>query len=98
MTNPSGPPTVIYPVLGSSVDLWFVRISGHGLGNCFYTYFHAVALADKHGAALIAPPWFCLKIGPLLRGSASKRLYWRMFTPFAGDIRGIRKLLTLLLS
>jgi hypothetical protein len=98
MTNPSRESTVIYPVLGSSLDLWFVRISGHGLGNCFYTYFHAVALAEKHGATLVAPPWFCLKIGPLLRGSASKRLYWRMFKPFAADIRGIRKFRTLLLS
>lgn len=98
MAKTNNPATTIYPVLGSSLDLWFLRVSGHGLGNCFYTYFHAVALAEKHGAKVIAPPWFCLKIGPLLRRSASKRLYWRMFKPLAEDIRGIRKFVTLLRS
>jgi Glycosyl transferase family 11 len=88
--------TVVYPVLGSNIDLWFMRVAGHGLGNCFYTYFHAVALAEKHGAAVVAPPWFSLKIGPLLRGQHSKRLYWRMFRPFAGEIHGVKKLLTLM--
>lgn len=90
--------TVIYPVLGSNLDLWFMRVSGHGLGNCFYTYFHAVALAEKYGAAVVAPPWFSLKIGPLLRGARSKRFYWRMFRPFSGEIHGVKKLLTLLWS
>jgi len=90
--------TVIYPVLGSSADLWFMRVAGHGLGNCFYTYFHAVALAEGCGAVVVAPPWFSLKIGPLLRGERSKRFYWRMFRPFDGEIHGARKLLTLLRS
>jgi len=75
-----------------------MRVAGHGLGNCLYTYFHAVALAEKHGAAVVAPPWFSLKIGPLLRGERSKRFYWRMFRPFVGEIHGVRKLLTLLRS
>jgi hypothetical protein len=73
-----------------------MRLSGCGLGNCFYTYFHAVTLAEKHGAKVIAPPWFSLKIGPLLRGERSKRFYWRMFRPYSGDIHGTKKLLTLL--
>jgi hypothetical protein len=88
--------TVVYPVLGSSADLWFMRVAGHGLGNCFYTYFHAVTLAQKYGAAVVAPPWFSLKIGPLLRGERSKRFYWRMFRPFHGEIYGAKKLVTLL--
>ena len=89
--------TVIYPALGTDVaDLWFLRISGCGLGNSFYTYFHAVALAEKYGAAVIAPPWFSVKVGPLLRRERSKRLYWRMFRPFPGEIHGVKKLLTLL--
>jgi hypothetical protein len=91
--------TLIYPVLGTDVvDLWFMRVSGYGLGNCFYSYFHAVVLAEKYRAAIIAPPWFSLKMGPLLRGERSKRLYWRMFRPFAGEIHGIKKLRTLLRS
>ncbi len=91
-------PTLVYPVLGGNWDLAFVRVSGHGLGNCFYTYFHAVALAEKSEARLVAPPWLCLKIGPLLRGSASKRLYWRMFKPFDGDLHGLAKVFALLRS
>jgi len=90
-------PTVVYPVLGTDVlDLWFLRLSGHGLGNCFYTYFHAVALAEKYDAVVVAPAWFSLKIGPLLRRERSKRLYWRMFKPFSGELHGPRKLLTML--
>jgi len=88
--------TIIYPVLGSSWDLWFLRVAGHGLGNCFYTYFHALVLAEQSGAKLIAPPWFSLKIGPLLRGSASKRLYFRMFRALKHDIDGGAKILALL--
>ena len=90
--------TIVYPVLGSNADLWFMRVAGHGLGNCFYTYFHAVALAERYGATVVAPAWFTLKLGPLLRGEGSKRLYWRMFKPFAGEIHGSRKLFTLLRS
>ncbi len=89
--------TVVYPVLGTDVcDLWFMRVSGWGLGNCFFTYFHAVTLADAHGAALITPPWFSLKIGPLVRRERSKRSYWGVFRPFAGEIVGLEKLLLLL--
>jgi hypothetical protein len=84
--------------LGGNADLWFMRIAGHGLGNCFFTYFHAVNLAEKYGATVVAPPWFSLKLGPLLRGESSKRLYFRMFRPFAGEIHGVRKLITLLRS
>jgi hypothetical protein len=90
--------TIIYPVLGSTVDLWFMRVGGHGLGNSFYAYFHAVALAEKYGATVVTPPWFSLKIGTLLRGERSKRFYWRMFRPFAGELHGMEKLLALLLS
>lgn len=89
-------PTVIYPLLGAEFDLGFVRVAGHGLGNCFFTYFHAVVLADKWRALMVAPPWFSLKLRPLLRGSVSKRLYWRMFKPCTRDIHGVGKLALLL--
>lgn len=90
--------TPVYPTFRTprDVDLWFTRISGCGLGNCFYTYFHAVVLAERFEGTVIAPPWLALKLGPLLRGESSKRIYWGMFKPYPGDINGLRKLSTLL--
>jgi Glycosyl transferase family 11 len=87
---------VIYPVLGARFDLWFLRLSGHGLGNSFYSYFHAVALAEQFDADIISPPWVSLKSGPLLRGDATKRSYLGMFGPYRGEIHGFRKLWMLL--
>jgi len=87
--------TIVYPCLGGKRDLWFARLSGHGLGNAFYSYFHAVVLAEQCGATVVSPPWFSLKIGPLLRGENSKRFYWRMFRPYTGELHGLRKLLAL---
>jgi hypothetical protein len=88
--------TLVYPALGSFYDLWFVRISGSGIGNAFYNYFHAVALADQCDATVIVPPWFSVKIGPMLRGQSGKRFYLGMFKPYPGEIRGMRKLWVLL--
>jgi hypothetical protein len=88
--------TVVYPALGSYIDLWFARLFGHGLGNCFYSYFHAVVLAEPLNATIVSPAWLSLKIGPLLRGASSKRFYWRMFRPFPGEVYGLQKLFTLL--
>jgi hypothetical protein len=89
-------PVTVYPDLGSKFDLWFARLSGHGLGNSFYSYFHAVVLAEQFGGRVIAPPWPSIKVGPLLRGDNSKRFYWRMFRPFPGEIYGFQKSLSLL--
>jgi hypothetical protein len=88
--------TFVYPALGSRYDLWFLRMSGSGLGNCFYNYFQAVALAERFNARLIVPPWFSVKIGPMLRGQSGKRFYLGMFKPYRGDIGGLRKLWILL--
>jgi Glycosyl transferase family 11 len=88
--------TFVYPSLGSWIDVWFVRVSGSGLGNAFYSYFHAVALADQGKATIIVPPWFSVKIGPMLRGQSGKRFYLGMFKPYRGEIRGLRKLWVLL--
>ena len=90
--------TALYPLLGGNRDLGFARLAGHGLGNSFFTYFHAAALAEASGATLLAPAWFSLKLGPLLRGEASKRLYWRMFRPHPDELAGYAKLATLLRS
>lgn len=86
----------MYPLLGSSLDLGVARVAGHGLGNCFYTYFHAAVLAQRSSARLIAPPWFSVKMGPVLRGSTSRRFYWRMFGPLDGDLSGVQKVNALL--
>jgi len=88
--------TFVYPSLGSRYDLWFLRMSGSGLGNCFYNYFQAVALAERCNARVIVPPWFSVKIGPMLRGQSGKRFYLGMFKPYRGDIGGLRKLWILL--
>jgi hypothetical protein len=40
----------------SRYDLWFLRMSGSGLGNCFYNHYQAVALAVS---ARTSPP--CLE-------------------------------------
>jgi Glycosyl transferase family 11 len=88
--------TLIYPRFGGHVDTGFVRLSGDGLGNSFYTYFHAVVMARESGAALIYPTWRALRIGPLLRGERSTRTYWNTFRPHADEIRGPRKMLALM--
>lgn len=85
--------TYVYPNIGSQRDLWFVRLSGHGIGNSFYTYFHAVTMAEKTGAKIITPAWFSIKPSRILTWDRSKRLYWRMFKPFEGEIHGLHKAL-----
>jgi len=87
--------TIVYPAIGAQWDMWVARISGHGLGNCFFCYFHAVVLAEKLGATVLYPPWLSLKIGPMLRRSKNKRFYWRMFKPYPGERSGFAKILTL---
>jgi hypothetical protein len=96
MARRINPLTTIYPVFVSAIDLWYARILGDGLGNCFYTYFHAVVMAKQFGAAVITPPWLVIRIGPLLRRERSNRMYWRMFKPFAGEIHGVHKFFALL--
>jgi hypothetical protein len=86
---------VFYPLLGGVKDLGFVRLSGHGLGNGFYSYFHAFVLARRLNGRLIHPAWLSLKTGPLRRGDASKRFYWRLFSPTPDEISGPRKYLLL---
>ena len=98
MASVNGARRVIYPSLGARVDLWFARLSGHGLGNSFYSYFHAVVLADELNVDVIAPPWISLKFGPILRGDATNRLYIGMFKPYPGEVHGIRKLWLLALG
>jgi hypothetical protein len=96
MSEKGGSSTFVYPALGSVYDLWFVRLSGSGLGNAFYNYFQAVALADRSSATVIVPPWFSVKIGPILRRQSGKRFYLGMFRGYRGEIHGLYKLWILL--
>ena len=88
--------TYFYPQLGAEKDLWAFRLGGHGIGNGLYNYFHALVLCTKNNGTIITPAWPTLKLGPLLRGERSKRLYWRLFKADKGDISGLKKMLTLL--
>jgi hypothetical protein len=83
--------TLIYPVLGSVYDLWFIRLSGAGIGNCFYSYFHSYILSRQHDATLIAPPWPSLKLGTYLRNEVSKRHYLNLFAAQPDELGGVEK-------
>jgi hypothetical protein len=88
--------TFVYPRLGAVCDLWHVRLSGTGLGNSLYTYFHSLVAAESCGARVIAPAWVSLKIGVFLRREYSKRTYWGQFVPHRDEIAGVKKFATLL--
>jgi Glycosyl transferase family 11 len=88
----------IYPSLPGRSDFGILRISGNGIGNCFYAYFHAVVLASQHGAQLVAPTWWSVKLGPLLRGELSLRRYGTMFRPHPDEISGFGKFVRLTTS
>jgi hypothetical protein len=84
--------TLFYPMLGSFYDLRFLRLSGSGIGNGFYAYFHAMVLSEQYDGQIITPAWVSLKAGPIIRREHSKRTYFGVFKPHADEIYGIRKL------
>jgi hypothetical protein len=88
---------MIYPSLPARRDYVLFRLSGSGLGNCLYTYFHAVVRADRTGESLIAPNWGSLRIGPVLRGETSMRRYATMLRNHPDEISGVRRLVILAL-
>ncbi|MET4605079.1 hypothetical protein ABIB90_004574 [Bradyrhizobium sp. JR4.1] len=83
--------TLYYPLLGSRRDLGFVRLSGLGLGNSFFTYFHTHILSRKHGGRVIFPAWRSIKTGPILRGDARNRFYSGLFQPTPDEVTGFAK-------
>jgi hypothetical protein len=82
---------MIYPSLPAGYDLGFVRIVGAGIGNCFYAYFHAVVMAKEVKARIIAPTWWSVRIGPLLRGERTLRRYGMMFRAHPDEVHGFMK-------
>ena len=83
----------VYPQL-HGVDLVFLRIGGVGLGNLLFPFARAVIFAKRYGFRLIAPTWFQIKLGPLMRGEEDKRLYSDLFDS-CDYINGIKKFLIL---
>lgn len=81
----------VYPLFEAGLDLGFARVAGAGLGNCLFSYFHAMLFAQRRGAKLIQPAWPSLKLGPLLRGERSKRFYIGLFRPAPQELTGLRK-------
>ena len=88
--------TMIYPSLPARYDLGIIRIGGAGIGNCLYTYFHAVVMAKAINSPIIAPTWSSVRIGPLLRRELSLRRYGRMFRAHPDEISGIMKAILLI--
>ena len=87
---------MIYPSLPARYDLGIIRIGGAGIGNCLYTYFHAVVMAKAINSPIIAPTWSSVRIGPLLRRELSLRRYGRMFRAHPDEISGIMKAILLI--
>jgi hypothetical protein len=87
--------TVVYPLLGSVYDLRFARLSGAGLGNSFFNYFHAISAAEEINARVLAPAWLSFKRGPILRGDRSKRFYLGLFKPHASEVSGLLRIVDL---
>lgn len=83
---------MIYPSLPARHDYLLFRLSGSGLGNCLYTYFHAIARAERTGERVVAPIWGSLRIGPMLRGETSTRRYATMLRHHPDEITGVRRL------
>lgn len=86
---------LFYPRLGGSFDAGYFRVSGVGMGNSFYPYFHAVVLAEQHGGRVIEPAWPSLKPRRLLSLSG-ERAYVGLFRRGPGVVGGIEKATALL--
>lgn len=87
---------IIYPLLGSSIDAGWLRVSGHGLGNSFYSYFHSFIIGIQEGAKIISPPWASVKPRRILLGRVSERSYFGLMAPAADELVGLQKFTSLL--
>ena len=68
-----------------------------GLGNMLIPWADCVLWCRDNEAAMIAPFWTKIRMGPWLRRERDKRLYHRFFVP-AGDIHGLPRLVLLATS
>lgn len=89
------PSKLIYPRLPGRLDLAAVRLNGAGLGNCLFTYFHAVILAQQSGRRLLAPAWRTVAIAEQLRSNGRTRRYGDILGPHPDEISGAAKYMLL---
>jgi hypothetical protein len=61
-----------------------------GLGNMMYPWARCFIWCRKEGAAMLAPRWFKLRLGPYVRREADKRRYDRLFTS-NGYVTGMKR-------
>jgi hypothetical protein len=80
----------------SKYDLMAFRLGGPGLGNLLFPWARALLYSKNNGCKLIFPTWPQIKIGPILRGEIDKRNYFRLFKPVDDELRGFKKVITLL--
>ncbi|MES2834792.1 MAG: alpha-1,2-fucosyltransferase [Pseudomonadota bacterium] len=86
---------LFYPYLGARPDLGFIRISGVGIGNALFAYFHASVLARLHNGSVVHPPWVSIKPLRLLTSFSTDRSYIGLFRRHPDDVSGWRKILAL---
>ena len=85
----------IYPKLPAVVCTPLFRLAGNGLANCMCVYARGVKRARETNAAIIAPTWFNMSIGPYLRNQSDKRHYSGLFIS-KNEVSGINKIFHLL--
>lgn len=79
-----------------SPDLYvYPALNRFGLAHELMAWARGVVWAHEHGARLIAPIWFRIRIGPYMRRERDKRAYFRVFTA-GGALSGIRRMALLL--
>lgn len=86
----------VYPKMPAAVATTpFFRLSGYGLANALFVYGKAIVMAEKYNAKIIAPTWFNISLGPILRRERDKRFYCGLFNHH-DEVTGVRRLWLLL--
>jgi hypothetical protein len=73
----------------------YADVGRFGLGHGLLAWARCIVWCHDTGAIPIAPHWFRLRIGPILRNERDKRLYFLLFG-CADQLSGLRRLLLLL--
>ena len=87
----------VYPKLSGFYSNPFCSIAPPGLGNCLFPYARALVHTDRADARMIAPEWFTVNVGPLMRGTKSRN-YCDDFKNIKDDVSGLSKLIVLACS